>query len=243
VIGTVAGAIGRGPAFSAVVVLSLALIAAGRRLPLTQAPSGQGMRHLWSALADRRLLAGMWLVALPAAVSGSLSVLGSLRLHALGAGAVAIGATFLGAAAVEAVVTPAIGRFSDRRGRMIPLRAGLSVTIVLLVCFTLPQSAAILALLVVATAATLGGFWAPAMAMMAETAEGHGLDQALAAALMNLAWAGGAIVGSGAGGAIAKAAGDGPPMFLLAAACGATLLGLLWRSFARRQRAAARAYP
>jgi predicted MFS family arabinose efflux permease len=233
VIGTVANAIGRGPAFSAVVVLSIALIAAARRLPLTRAPSGQGMRNAWSALADRKLLVGMWLVALPATVSGALNVLGPLRLHSFGASAVAIGATYLGAAGVEAAITPAIGRFSDRRGRMIPLRAGLALTIVLLACFTLPHSAVALALLVVAIAATLGGFWAPAMAMMAETAEAHGLDQGFAAALMNLAWAVGAITGSGAGGAIAKAAGDGLPMSLLAALCAATLLGLLWRSLAR----------
>ena len=239
-IGTVANAIGRAPAFSAVVVLSLALIVQARRLPLTSAPSGQGMRHLLSALRDPRLLAGMWLVALPATASGALNVLGPLRLHAFGAAAAAIGATYLSAAAVEALVTPAVGRFSDRRGRMIPLRGGLAAATVLVASFTLPRSVAPLALLMIAIAATLGVFWAPAMAMMSETAGALGLDQGLAAALMNLAWAGGAIAGAGVGGAIAKAAGDGLPMFLLAGACAATLLGLLWHS---RGRGLTRAQP
>src|SRR5581483_2912292 len=186
VIGTIAGAIGRAPAFSAVMVLSLSLIVWARQLPLTRSPSGQGVRQLWEALADRRLLAGMWLVALPATVSGALNVLAPLRLHGFGAGTAGIGAAFLVGAAVEAVVSPAVGRFSDRRGRMIPLRGGLAATMVLIACFTLPDTAVLLALLIVATAAALGSFWAPAMALMSETAEGRGLDQGLAAALMNL---------------------------------------------------------
>ena len=218
VIGTIANAIGRGPAFSAVVVLSLVLIDQARRLPLTHAPSGQGMRQVGTALRDRRLLAGIWLVALPAMASGAVSVLGPLRLHAFGAGAAAIGATYLAGAALEAVVTPAVGRFSDRHGRVIPLRAGLVVTIALLLCFTLPSTPALLALLIVAVAASVGGFWAPAMAMQSDAAEERHLDQALAAALMNLAWAAGVIVGEVGAGAIAKSAGDALPMLLLAGA-------------------------
>jgi MFS family permease len=229
VIGTIAGSVGRGPTFSAVVVLTLALILAARRLPLTRTPSGQGMRQLWRALGDRKLLAGMWLVALPATVSGALNVLGPLRLHAFGAGTAGIGAAFLVGAAVEAVVSPAIGRFSDRRGRMIPLRGGLAGTMVVVACFTLPRTAALLAFLIVVSAAALGSFWAPAMALMSDAAEGGGLDQGLAAALINLAWAGGVIFGSGAGGAIAKAAGDGLPMWLVSGLCALTLAGLLGR--------------
>jgi MFS family permease len=101
-------------------------------------------------------------------------------------------------------------------------------------CFTLPTTAVLLALLIVATAAALGSFWAPAMALMSETAAARGLDQGLAAALMNLAWAGGVIFGSGAGGAIAKAAGDGPPLFVLAGLCALTLAGLLRRPLLAR---------
>lgn len=227
VIGTIANAAGRGLTFSAVVVLSLALMVVARAVPLSHTASGQGLRQLRTALRGRGLWVGMWLVALPAVTSGALNVLGPLRLHALGATAAGIGATYLVAAGAEAIITPAIGRFSDRRGRIIPVRGGLIATIALLVCFTLPRGPVVLAALVVATAAALGAFWAPAMAMMSNVAEGLGLDQGLAAALMNLAWAVGAVLGSGAGGAIAKAAGDGLPMFLVAGLCGMTLIGLL----------------
>jgi hypothetical protein len=193
VIGTIANAVGRGPAFSAVVVLSLGLIVLARGLPLSHAPSGQGLRQLRAALTGRGLWGGMWLVTLPAVVSGTVNVLGPLRLHAFGAAAAAIGATFLAAAGAEALATPMIGRLSDRRGRILPLRGGLIATLLLLVCFTLPRVPALLA------------------------------------ALMNLAWAVGAIFGSGVGGAIAKAAGDGPPMFVAAALCALTLAGLARR--------------
>lgn len=233
VVGAVANGIGRGLAFSAVVVLSLGLILAARTLPLARAPSGQGVKELGRALRSRRLLAAMWLVGLPAIVSGVLNVLGPLRLHVFGAGAAAVGAAYLSAAAAEGVVTPVIGRLSDRRGRIAPLRAGLILTIALTACFTLPATAAALAVLIVATAAALGTFWAPAMAMLSDAAEERRLDQALAAALMNLGWAVGAIVGETGGGAIAKTAGDGLPMYVVAGLCGVTLAGLTRRPAGR----------
>src|SRR5437588_1481317 len=223
VIGAIANAIGRAVTFSGVVVLALVLIDQARRLPLMHTASGQGVRHLFRAFRGRAVVIGTWLVALPAIASGMVNVLGPLRLHRLGGGAAAIGATFLAGAALAALNSPAIGRLSDRRGRALPLRFGLAGAAVLLACFTLPSSLAGLAILIIATETTLGAFWAPAMAMLSDAAEACGLDQALAAALMNLARAGGQIVGSGAGGAVAQAAGDGVPMAMAAGLCALTL--------------------
>lgn len=234
VIGTVASAVGRGPAFSAVVLLSLVLMIEASRLPSVHTDSGQGVRELAASLRERGVLAGIWLVALPAIASGLLAVLGPLQLHGLGAAAAAIGLTFLAGAGLEALLSPILGRLSDRRGRLLPLRFGLAGATVLLACFTVPSTAFGLALLIVATAATLGAFWAPAMAMLSDAAEAFGLDQALAAALMNLAWAGGQILGSGAGGAIAKATGDTVPTLATAGLCGATLLALSARPSVQR---------
>jgi MFS family permease len=226
IIGTIATATGRGAAFSGVVAIAALLIVLARRLHSTHVSSKQGIQELRGALAERRVAVGMWLVALPAVASGMLNVLGPLRLHRLGAAAAAIGATYLVAAAIEAIVSPLIGRLSDKRGRVAPLRVGLAVTVGLLACFTLPASAWLLAALVVAIAAALGAFWAPAMALLSDAAELTGLNQGLAAALMNLAWAGGQIVGSGGGGAIAKAAGDAVPMIAAATLCAVTLVTL-----------------
>lgn len=223
-IGTLASAIGRGPAFLAVVAFAVLLVDQARRLPSLPATGQQSLGKLLAVMRDPSVLGGMWLVALPAVASGSLGVLGPLRLHRLGASAAGIGATFLAAAAIEATVSPMVGRISDRRERLVPVRYGLAAATVLLLCFTLPGSPWLLALTVVLTAAVLGAFWAPAMALLSDQAEARGLDQGLAAALMNLAWAGGQIAGSGGGGAAAQAAGDGLPLTLAAGLSAATLL-------------------
>jgi MFS family permease len=177
VIGTLANAIGRRAAFSVVGVVAVLLIAETRRLPTHHVRSEQGLGELRGALASRGVAIGMWLVALPAVASGVLNVLAPLRLHRLGASALAIGATFLLAAGAEAAITPAIGSLSDRRGRLVPLRLGLAVTTGLLLGFPLPTTPLVLAAIVVAIAAALGAFWAPAMAMLSDAAERHRLDR------------------------------------------------------------------
>jgi MFS family permease len=237
-IGTVATAIGRAPTFSGVVVIAVVLIIQARRLPSPPFGTDQGLRSVLQALRERAIAVGMWLVALPAIASGMISVLGPLRLHRFGASAAGIGATFLVAAAIEAMLSPIIGRLSDRRGRLVPLRFGLAAATALLLCFALPRGAVLLAVVVVAIASTLAAFWAPAMAMLSDSADAHGLDQGLAAALMNLAWAAGQIAGAGVGGAVAKAAGDAVPMTVAAGLCAATLLALAWGPPIRFARAA-----
>jgi MFS family permease len=230
VIGALATVIGRVPAFSVVAVAALALLAETARLPARRAVSDQGASDLIAALRTRSIAVGVWLVALPAVVSGALTVLAPLRLHGLGGGAAAIGATFLVAAAVGSVVSPATGKLSDRRGRRFPLRLGLIATAALLVCFEVPDTVIGLAVLVVAIEAALGLFWAPAMAMLSEAADVHQLNQGYAAALMNLAWASGQVIGAAAGGGIAKATGDLVPMVIVAAMCVGTLTAVSRRS-------------
>ena len=238
VIGTLAAAVGRGAAFSTVVVLTLGLIFEAARQPSPESMTQQGLGHLRGAVRNRGVIVGMWLVAVPSVASGCLNVLGPLRLHDFGATAAAIGGVYLLAAGLEAVISPAVGSLSDRRGRLLPLRFGLVGTTAVLLCFTLPSGVVGMGVVVIAIASSLGAFWAPAMALLSDAADTFGLDQGLAAGLMNLAWAAGQIVGGVGGGAIAKAAGDGLPMTLTAALCAATLVALPWRSltvFARAQ--------
>jgi predicted MFS family arabinose efflux permease len=224
VIGTIASAVGRGPTFSVVVVLALALMDQCRRLPLVHTPSAQRLRDLVVVFRDRDVRSAMWLVVLPALVSGVVSVLGPLRLHRLGADAAAIGAVYLVAAAIEALLTPAVGWLSDRRGRLLPMRAGLAGTAAALACFTLPSSAVLLGVLIILIAAILSAFWAPAMAMLSEAAEVGGLEHGYSAALMNIAWATGQTLGAASGGVIAKALGDAAPMGVAAGLAVATLV-------------------
>jgi MFS family permease len=229
VIGTLATAVGRAAAFSGVVVVAVVLIDQVRRLPSSHTSSGQGLRELRLVRGDRATLAAMWLTTLPAIASGLLNVLGPLRLHRFGATVVAIGATYLVATGIEAVLSPIIGTWSDRRGRLVPIRFGLAVTTVTLLCFVLPTAALPLAIVVIAIATSTSGYWAPAMAMLSDAAERRGLDQGLAAALGNLAWASGQVIGAGGGGAVAKVTGDGVPIAAAAGLTAVTLVAILVR--------------
>ncbi len=224
VIGAIASAAGRGPTFSVVVALAVLLIDQARRLPLVHRPSRQGLRSVGRALKSSGVAIGMWLVVLPAAASGAINVLAPLRLHRLGASALGIGAAFLLAAGCEAVLSPLMGRLSDRRGRLLPLRFGLAASAASLACFTLPGSVGLLGGLLVLSALSLAGFWAPAMALLSDSADASGLEQGFAAALINMAWALGQMGGAGTAGALAKAAGDALPMFAIAGLCLLTLV-------------------
>jgi len=223
VIGTLAHALGRAPVFSAVAVVAVALAVAVALLPAPSVQPDLGPTDLWEELRRPAIVLGMWLTALPAVASGVVNVLAPLRLSALGASAIGIGATFLIAAGAEAIVSPAVGRVSDRRGRMFPLRIGLASAAIVLVCFPLSSRVVVVAGVVVLAAVALGSFWAPAMAMLSDAAEAGGLSQGYAMALINLAWAAGQIVGAAGGGALAKATGDALPFALSAGLCAATL--------------------
>ena len=59
--------------------------------------------------------------------------------------------------------------------------------------------------------AALGCFWAPAAALLSDASEMEGLDQGFAFGLMNLAWAGGQVVGGAAGGGLADVTSDTLP--------------------------------
>jgi MFS family permease len=227
VVGTLAHALGRGPVFSAVVLVAVGLACALAILPRPATPARDPDRvSLMRQLRQPAIVLGMWLVALPAIASGTINVLAPLRLGELGAGAAGIGATFLIAAAIEAVISPVVGRLSDRRGRVFPLRIGLGGATIALLLFTLPRTSLLLALVIVVETVALGTFWAPAMAMLSDSADSHGMSQAYALALTNFAWAAGQIAGAGGGGSLAKAAGDAAPFAIAAGLCALTL-GLL----------------
>ncbi len=233
VLGTLAQAIGRGPVFSLVVVIALGLALLTRGLAQTHAPQTSTVRELAVALRHPGVMLGMWLTTVPAIVSGLLAVLGPLRLHTLGASAVAIGGTYVAATATEAAFSAPSGRLSDRVGRLVPLRIGLVCVTITLLVFTRPDSWEVLALVIVAMGTSLASFWAPAMALLSEAIDLTGVSQGYGMALTNLAWAAGQIVGAAGGGAVARAHGDGAAAVAAACVCVATLASL-WLPAVRR---------
>ena len=136
-IGALASVIGRQVLFTAFAAVVVALIVVARGLPAPEGSSGLAFGGL-RALVSLKFLSPMWLMLLPSFASGVITVLGPLRLHRLGATAVEIGGAFLLGAGTEGVIAPVIGGLSDRRGRLLPLRAGLLATSVALLGFTLP---------------------------------------------------------------------------------------------------------
>jgi predicted MFS family arabinose efflux permease len=221
VVGALATAIGREAAFSTAVLFGLALGAWAWTMPA--APGSETLKTPASALRERSMLAGMWLTALPAAAFGVLDVLAPLRLDALGATSLALGATFFAAAGVEAIVSPTAGRAADRRGALPVARAGLAIGAVALVVLQLPDTAEVLAVVVIFAAGLLGILWVPAGLLLTSGAERIGLDSAFAFAFFNLGWAGGFTVGAAGGGALAEVSSDAVPYLLLAAAYAASL--------------------
>jgi predicted MFS family arabinose efflux permease len=215
VLGAVATWIGREAAFSSAVVFGLALGCWALATP-GRAPAGDVLVSPTVAVRDRGMLAGMWLTALPAAAFGVITVLAPLRLDALGASGLALGATFFAAAGAEALVNPAVGRFTDRRGarRLVP--AVLVASGVGLVVLQLPGSAPALAVALVVVVAALGALWVPAMGVLTSGAERIGLDHGFAAAFFTFAWAGGFAIGAVAGGGLAEVSSDTVPYVVVA---------------------------
>jgi MFS family permease len=216
--------------FSGVALVALGLMA----FAWTMAPVSPGEEaHVLDAVRVLRrpaVAAAFWLFLLPALFAGVLEVLVPLRLHDLGASGVAVGVIFLIAAAIEAVVSPIAGRLSDRHGRLAPMRIGLVVAALMGVLMPLPGEVLVLAAALMAAVAALGAFWAPAMAMLSDASEAVGLDQGLAFALANLAWAGGHVIGGAAGARLADATSDAVPYGLIAAICALTLTAVLRRN-------------
>jgi MFS family permease len=221
--------------FSSVAVVAAGLAVWAWSMPGVEPEQSPGLRAMLRALGRPAVLIGFWVFTLPALFSGVIEVLVPLHLDELDVGGAGIGLIFLLAAAVEAVVSPIAGRVSDRAGRMTPIRAGLLGGAVMAIVLPLPDTAVLVGLFVMLTFVTLASFWAPGMALLSDAAEEAGLDQALAFAISNLAWALGHVFGAGVGGAVADATSDAVPYAVLAVACAATLAGL---TASRRRREA-----
>ena len=224
VIGALATAVGRGPAFATAVLFGAALGAWAWATPGPRRGAAEALATPAAALRDRSIVAGMWLTLLPAVAFGLLDLLAPLRLADLGASGLAIGAAFFAAAGVEAIVSPLTGRFTDRRGAAALVRAGLAGGAAVIVVLQLPGTAVGLGLAVVAAAGVLGVLWVPAMGLLTGGADHIGLDHGFAFAFFNLAWALGFTIGSGGGGVLAAATRDPVPYLAVAGLYAASAL-------------------
>jgi MFS family permease len=226
VIGAVASHVGTGPSFAAATVAGGILMVASLLVAKPLAGPRQTLRSALPSLADPAISVGMWLTFLAGLAFGVIDVLVPLRLNRLGAGATVIAGVFLGSAALEVVLSPLVGRLSDRRGRIVPVRLSLVVAIVVSVLAPLLQPAAVLVVLLVVGLPAFGTLFVPAAAMIGDGADRRQLHHGLAYGLGNLAWAAGQGIAAAAGGALAQATADAVPYLLLATTMAGTALFL-----------------
>ena len=224
-VGAAAEWLGPRTAFSAIAVISLVLVGWALRTPPTPADP-QPARAYLEGLREPIVLGALWLIVLPAILFGVITVLVPLDLGAAGWNAVAIAAAFIAAAAIETIVAPLWGRFSDRRGRLLPLRIALGGGVAATLGLAVAGRPGVIAALLVAAAVTFGAFWAPAMALLSDGAERIGLAQGLAFGLLNASWGAGNSVGPLLGGALAEVGGDALPYLLMALASAFSLVAV-----------------
>ena len=223
VIGGIATVTGPEVVFSAVAAVAAGLATWVLSTPGIRASGGQSLRRVAAAIFTGPIVFAFWLVVLPSVLSGAFDVLIPLRMDDLGASGIAVGAAFFTAAAIEAFTAPAIGRVSDRRGRMTPIRAGLIACPLAALILPLPASVVVLAVALVVVVLAMSLIWTPAMALLSDNAEAAGLDLAFASALVSLAWAGGQVLGGSAFVGLADAATDATAYGLIAALFALTL--------------------
>jgi MFS family permease len=211
-------------AFGVVALLGLALAVLAARTPAPAPGARQPLVLIISALRSPSVVAGYWLIALPSLLFGALTVLAPLSLDAVGVGALGMTIFWLVSAALGAVQSPLLGRWSDRRGRLEPVRFGLAASIAVSLTIPFASDRAALIALVLAASLSYNTFWVPGGALLTEAAEAYGLGHGFSFALFNFAWAPAGALGAVAGGALGDSLGDTASYAMLAALCAATLI-------------------
>jgi len=224
--GALAAVAGIGPVFAAVAGLCVVAALLALRTPSPAAEVEPSPPRIGRMLRDRRIAGGLWLVALPALLFGTQSVLVPLHLNELGLGAAAIGAVYVVATGLEGLAAPLVGRISDRRGRRLPILVALVGSAALSAALPWPESAWVLVPLAVLAILFFGLSWAPAMSLVSHQAERRGADQVWAVALINMAWAPGQAVGALGGGGLARLTSDWVPFVALSGICLATFFAV-----------------
>ncbi len=205
--GATAEAIGIRTSFVIVGVVALGLTGAaivGPSVPAEIVVPGAFRR----ALRDPGFVLGLWLNTLPSFFFGTLYLLAPLALSGQGYGGFAIAAVFLVTGVLEAALNPLLGRISDRRGKLFPIRISLTASIAAGLALAVSRSTLVV-VFVVLTSIAFSTLFTPGIALVSDRAEHNGLTQGFAFGVMNGAWAAGQVAGAPLAGAVAGATGNG----------------------------------
>jgi MFS family permease len=223
-LGALAAEIGTEPVFSAVLVLAVLIAALASRLPDAETPERQDLREVIETMLSRPVALATLFVAIPSVMFGAVEVLVPLQIADLGGGHTLIAVGFIAGAALEAVLAPAAGRYSDRAGRRTPFMLGLTICAMAMAAVAIGQTLGIVMTGLILTSLGGGICFTPALTMLSETAESSRLHQGFAAGLSNMAWAAGQVAGGLAGGAAASLAGNAAPSVAIIALLLGTVL-------------------
>lgn len=218
VVGAAASVVGVRAAFAAIAGLEALLALAALRLEPSP-PERQPLGMIGAATRNREFLLGLWLMTIPALLFGTLGVLAPLALDDHGLGALAIGAIWVAAAAIETAINPWLGRLSDRLGPARPARIALAGSTAVCIGLAVTESSWVLVPLILAAALTWGALYSPALTMLSHAAEHVGLAQGLSFGVMNAAWAVGNAIGPAGGGGLAQLTSDAVPYLVGSAVC------------------------
>lgn len=224
VLGAAAGSVGTELVFSSIMLITLLLALAAARLPETHTPETQPLREISRALRSRPVVESAIFVAVPSVMFGAIEVLVPLRIDDLGGGHGVIAGGFVAGAALEASLAPVAGRISDRVGRRTPFVAGLAICAVAMVAIAVVATLGEVIGALVMTSLGAGLCFAPALTLISDVAEESKLHQGYAAALSNMAWASGQVIGGVGGGAVASVTGNVAPSLAIAALLAVTVV-------------------
>jgi MFS family permease len=204
-LGGAAAVFGPGVAFASVALVGVLLASWAWRMPAKPPTQPSRPPAPLGNLIKGEVLIGFGFVCLAAFLLGVISVVGPLRLNDLGWGPIVISAVFFVSAGVEAVLNPVLGRWSDRSGRLPPLRVGLLLSGGTSIALAAMDGRWVTLLFVTAAGIAYGIFWVPGTALYSDGAEAAGLEQGLVFASLNLAWAPANVLGAVTGGVLAEA--------------------------------------
>jgi MFS family permease len=230
VLGALAAEVGTEIVFGAVVVIAAAFALMAVRIPEPRATAEtQTLTEIRAALIARPVVLSTLFVAVPSLMFGAVEVLIPLRIDELGGGHALIAGAFILGAAIEAILAPLSGRYSDRAGRRAPFVIGLLVSALAMLCFAAANGIGLVVTALQLASLGAGICFTPALTMLSETAESEQLHQGFAAGLSNMAWASGQVIGGLAGGAVADVAGFALPGVIVALVLAATAIYALRR--------------
>jgi len=216
-LGAIAGSVGTEVVFSSVLLITVLLSFFASRLPETGSPERQALGEVLRTMLSRPLLEAAALVAVPSVMFGAIEVLVPLRIDDLGGGQGLIAAGFIAGAGLEAVLAPVAGKLSDRVGRRLPYLIGLSICAAAMAAIALVATLGEVLGGLILTSLGAGLCFAPALALIADTAEKSSLHQGFGSGVSNMAWASGQVIGGVGSGVIASVTGYAAPSLAIAA--------------------------